>query len=205
MALDLKLKPRDSRILAVGLLLILVGLFYLLFVHWWFLSPYLDYADQMSDLRDRQLRLRRIAAERPDIEKHLADVRAYEQGNQAFLAENDVTAASAALIQRLKQAVANHVPDPKRCQLVSQQSYSGGEEELYKRVTTQVRMRCDLESFATVVYDLENSKPYLFIDQLMIYKQQVYVPPGGKPVVSPLDIRFNLSGYLRQPGKVAAP
>jgi general secretion pathway protein M len=37
----------------------------------------------------------------------------------------------------------------------------------------------------------------------MIYKQQTYVPPGAKRTASPLDVRFNLSGYLRQPGKKA--
>ena len=32
----------------------------------------------------------------------------------------------------------------------------------------------------------------------MIYRQQTYTPAGGKAVPSPLDVRFNLSGYLRQ-------
>ena len=71
------------------------------------------------------------------------------------------------------------------------------------KVVVQARLRCDLESLAAILYDLENGKPYLFVDELMIYKQQTYVPPGAKRVASPLDVRFNLSGYLRQPGKPA--
>jgi general secretion pathway protein M len=162
-------------------------------------------SNDMQDLRDQQLRFRQTAAERPDIEKRLAEVKAYEQGNQAFLAEPDVNAASAALIQRLKQAMTDHAKDEKRCQNVSSQNFNGGEEELYKRVTVQVRLKCDLEPFAAILYDLENGKPFLFVDQVMIYKQQTYTPPGGKAVVSPLDVRFNLSGYLREPAKAPTP
>jgi len=197
-----RLQPKDGRMLAVILLAIVLLLIYLLGVHWWFVSPHLGYFNEMSDLREQQQRFARIAAERPAIEQRLGEVRSYEQGNQAFLAEADANAASAGLIQRLKQAQTDHT-DARRCSVVSTQSYSGGQDELYKRITMQARLRCDMESLAAILYDLEKGKPYLFVDQLMIYKQQTYVPPGGKPVASPLDVRFNLSGYLRQPGKVA--
>ena len=96
---------------------------------------------------------------------------------------------SNALIQRLKAAMSEHAKDESRCQNVSTQSYNGGEEELYKRVTVQARLKCDLEPLAAILYDLENGKPYLFIDQVMIYKQQTYTPPGAKVariIASPL-------------------
>ncbi|WP_440225632.1 type II secretion system protein GspM [Dokdonella sp. MW10] len=194
--------PRDGRPLAVMLLAIVLLLVYVLGVHWWFVAPHIGYFNEMAELREQQQRFARIAAERPLIEQKLAEVRTYEQGNQAFLADADANAASAGLIQRVKQAQTDHT-DAKRCSIVSTQSYSGGEEELYKRITVQVRLRCDLESLADILYDLENGKPYLFVDQMMIYKQQTYVPPGGKAVVAPLDVRFNVSGYLRVPGKAA--
>ena len=55
---------------------------------------------------------------------------------------------------------------------------------------------------ATIIYQLESGKPYLFVDQLMVYKQNYgYVAPGQKqPQQSALDIRFNLSGYMRKRG-----
>jgi general secretion pathway protein M len=201
----LDLRPKDGRLLAVVLLLIVLLCIYVFGVHWWFVSPHLEYFSQMSDLREQQQRYARVIAERPAIEKKLADVRAYEQGNQAFLAEADANAASAGLITRLRQSQTDQ-SDPKRCSVINSTPYTGGQDELYMKVIVQARLRCDLESLAAVLYDLENGKPYLFIDQLMIYKQQTYVPPGGKRVASPLDVRFNLSGYLRQPGKpVEAP
>ncbi len=198
----LEFRPKDGRLLAVVLLLIVVLGVYLFGVHWWFVSPHLDYFSQMADLREQQQRYARVIAERPAIEKKLAEVRSYEQGNQAFLAEVDANAASAGLITRLRQSQTDQ-SDPKRCSVINSTPYTGGQDELYMKVVVQARLRCDLESLAAILYDLENGKPYLFVDQLMIYRQQTYVPPGGKARVSPLDVRFNLAGYLRQPGKPA--
>lgn len=196
----LDLRPKDGRLLAVVLLVIVLLCVYLFGVHWWFVSPHIDFHSQMSDLRDQQQRYSRVIAERPVIEKKLAEVRAYEQGNQAFLAEADANAASASLISRLRQSQTDQ-SDPKRCSIINSSPANQGQNELYMKVVVQARLRCDLESLAAILYDLENGKPYLFVDDLMIYRQQTYVPPGGKARVSPLDVRFNLSGYLRQPGK----
>ena len=195
-------EANNGRMLAVVLALIVALLVYLLGVHWWFVAPHLDIMSQMRDLREQQLRFRETSAQRPQIEKRLADVRSFEQSNQAFLAQADASAASADLIQRLKQAVSQHASDPNRCQVLTNQTLSGGKPELYERVTIQVRMRCDLEPFSSIVYELENGKPYLFVEQLMIYKQNYgYVPPNQRqPQQSALDVRFNLTGYLRKRG-----
>jgi general secretion pathway protein M len=193
---------RNGRFLAIVLLLIVMLLVYVIGVHWWFVAPQLAMSDQMSDLRDQQQRFAQMAAQRPLIEKHLAEVRAFEQNNQAFLTDSDANSAFSDITQRLKQVIGARVKDEGRCSIVSNSNFKGGEEETYQRVTIQVRMRCDLEPFAGILYDLENSNPYLFVDQLMIYRQQVgYFVPGAPKSASPLDIRFNLSGYLRQPGK----
>lgn len=199
----LDLRPKDGRLLAVLLLLIVMICVYVFGVHWWFVSPHIDYYNQMGDLREQQQRYARVIAEQPEIAKKLAEVRAYEQGNQAFLAESDANSASAGLITRLRESQTDQ-SDPKRCSVVNTSpGFTGSQEEQYMKVIVQARLRCDLESLAAILYDLEKGKPYLFVDELMVYKQQTYVPPGGKRVASPLDVRFNLSGYLRQPGKQA--
>jgi general secretion pathway protein M len=198
-----RFQPKDGRFLAVVILLIVVLFVYLIGIHWWFVAPQLQFRADMEDLRDQQLHFRQAAAQKPEIEQRLAAIHAREQSNQAFLTDTDQNAASAYLIQRLNQAITDHAKDEKRCSSAGQQPYTSGEEELYKRVTVQARLRCDLEPLAAILYDLENGKPYLFVDQIMIYKQQSYQPPGGKVAASPLDVRFNLTGYLRQPGKAA--
>ena len=196
-------EARNSRFLAVVLTLIVALLGYLVLVHWWFVAPQAEISDQMQDLREQHQRFAGILAQKPLIEKRLADVRLCEQNNQAFLTDADANSAFSDLTQRLKQTISAHVKDESRCAIVSNSNFKGGEDELYERVTIQVRMRCALEPFAAILYDLENSNPYLFVDQLMIYRQfGGYVPPGQKQKpAAALEIRFNLSGYLRKAGK----
>ncbi len=203
----MRLLPEASngRFMAVVLLLIALLFVYLLGVHWWFVAPHLAISEQMQDLREQQKRYREIVAQRAQIDKRLTEARQFEQNNQAFLAQTDASAASADLIQRLKQAVTEHSPDPNRCQIVTNQPMNAGKPELYQRVTVQVNMRCDMEPLKDILYELEAGKPYLFVDQLMIYKQAYgFVPPGQKKQAQPsaLSVRFNLSGYMRQRGAV---
>lgn len=195
---------KNSRFLALVLTLIVALLGYLLFVHWWFVAPHLAINAQMEELREQEQHFRAVIEQRAEIDKKLAEVRGYEQSNQAFLAQTDANAASADLIQRLKQSVTKFSKeDANRCQVVTNQTITGGRPELYQKVTIQVNMRCDMEPLADILYELENGKPYLFVDQLMIYKQNLgFVPPGQKrqPQPSSLSVRFNLSGYVRQRG-----
>jgi general secretion pathway protein M len=197
-------EARNSRFLAVALLMIVLAVGYVAGVHWWFVAPQLAIATQMQDLREQQQRFRALANQRAEIERKLVEVRAFEQNNQSFLNDADANSAFSDLTQRLKQAITAHAKDENHCSIISNSNYKGGSEETYERVTIQVRMRCDLEPFAAVVYDLENGNPYLFVDQMMISRQMPgYVAPGAKTPPMQLDIRFNLSGYLRKQAKAA--
>jgi general secretion pathway protein M len=201
-------EARNSRFLALVLLLIAALAVYLLGVHWWFVSPHLAISAQMDDLREQEHRFSSIIAQKPQIERRLAEVRAFEQNNQAFLTDADSNSAFSDIVQRLKQVISQRVGEATGCQIISTSPFRNSEEELYMRVSAQVRMRCNLEHFSAIVYDLESGNPFLFLDRLTIYRQfGGYVPPGGKrPPPSALEIQFNLSGYLRQPGnKAAAP
>jgi general secretion pathway protein M len=200
-------EARNSRFLALVLLLIAVLLVYLLGVHWWFVSPHLAISGQMDDLREQEARFSTIVAQKPQIERRLAEARAFEQNNQAFLTDADSNSAFSDIVQRLKQAINTRAGENSTCQIVSTSPFRNTDEEVYQRVSAQVRMRCGLERFADVAYDLESGSPYLFIDRLTVYRQfGGYVPPGGKkPPPSALEIQFNLSGYLRQPQVKGAP
>jgi general secretion pathway protein M len=195
-------EARNSRFLALVLLLISLLLVYVLGVHWWFVSPHLAVSGQMDDLRDQENRFSQIVAQRPQIERRLAESRAFEQNNQAFLTDPDVNSAFSDIVQRLKQIVTTHAGESASCQIVSTSPFRVPEEELYQRVSAQVRMRCNLERFSSILYDIESGNPYLFLDRLTIYRQiGGYTPPGAKKAPqSALEIQFNLSGYLRQAG-----
>ena len=190
--------PRQSRALAVGLLVALVGLGYFLLVHWWFTAPHLAIAAEMSDLREQELRYRGTIAERPRIEKSLAEVREFEAANPAFLPEADFDAAASGLIQRLSQVVAAHATDPQRCTLIQKQYTRSNEKEPFDRVTIKARMRCDFEQFGPILHELETSNPVLFVDSVQIWRQTGYRTPGTNQVENYLDINFDLYGYIRK-------
>lgn len=189
--------PEQGRFLALILLGIALALGYLIVVHWWFTAPHLEVAGQIADLRDQELRFRQKAAERPALERQLAEVQQYESSSPAFLPEPDFESAAAGLTQRLKQVVATHATDPARCQVIMNQYAHATEPERFERVTIKVRLRCDLEPFAGILYDLESASPFLFIDDLQIFRQQGYVQPGQNKISTYLDIRFDLYGYIR--------
>ena len=190
--------PEQGRFLALVLLLIAVLAAYYLGVHWWFTAPHLEIAEQIAELKQQQRGFRETVARRPLLEKQLEQVDRYEQGNPAFLAEADFDAAAAGLIQRFKQVVASHVTDPARCQILTNSSSRNNQPERFERVTIKLRLRCDLEPFAGILYDLENDSPVLFVDDLQIFRQQGYIQPGRNKISTYLDIRLDLYGYIRQ-------
>lgn len=190
--------PEQGRLLAVVLLLIALLLGYYLSVHWWFSARHIEVADAIADLKQQELRFREIAAGRPLLEKRLAEVAQYESNNPAFLPEADFDSAAAGLTQRLKSIVATHATDPARCQIIMNQYAHSNDPERFERVTIKVRLRCDLEPFAGILYDLESASPVLFIDDLQVFRQQGYVQPGQNKISSYLDIRFDLFGYIRK-------
>jgi general secretion pathway protein M len=193
-------KAENGRFLALVLALITLALAYLFGVHWWFTERHVDIAAEMSDLREQYARFKAKADQKPLIERQLADVRAYEAGNPAFLPEGDFDAAAAGLTQRLKQIVGSHVSDPQRCQIIMNQYSRSTEPDPFERVVIKVRLRCDLEPFAGILYDLESASPMLFVDELAIFRQQGYLVPGQNKLSNYLDIRFDLFGFIRKPG-----
>mgnify|MGYP001198516374 FL=1 len=197
-------KAENGRFLALLLALIAVALVYLFGVHWWFTERHLVIADEMSDLREQYARFKAKADQKPLIDRQLADVREYEAGNPAFLPEGDFDAAAAGLTQRLKQIVASHAPDPQRCQIIMNQYSRSTEPDPFERVVIKVRLRCDLEPFAGILYDLESASPVLFVEELAIFRQQGYLVPGQNKLSNYLDIRFDLFGFIRKAGPARA-
>lgn len=196
--------PRNQRFLAVILLLIVLLLGYLLFVHFWFVSPHLALVDQRRDLAEQQHRYAELIKRKPLIEKRLEEVAAFEKGNQAFLSDPDATTAFGDLSDRLKQAVDQALAGvPARCLITGVSPSPNRDAEVYVRVSASVVLTCETETLIKVLYKLETSNPYLFVDRLSLFHQPPTIVPGTKQTVqaSVLGVQFTLSGYLRQPGK----
>lgn len=187
---------RDSRIAAVLLLLLTLLLAYFLLLHWWFVAPLQQIRGEMSDLRDTQSRYAAAIAEKPALQQRIATLGAGQAASSAFLSADDPNTASADLMQRVVDVVAARAGNG-RC-TVSQKmplpSPVAAPGEPYRKAAVSISLSCDIEPLATVMQALEQGTPYLFIDDLSIYRNPVAAREGG---ATPLEVQFTLSGYVR--------
>lgn len=187
-----------DRLMAVIFVVLAAFVVYVVGVHWWFTARHVAIWQEMSELKDQEGAFRATSAQRADIEARLAEVRAFEAGNPAFLPEMDFDSAAASLSQRLRQIVTQHARNEQSCQIIMNQYAPSTEKELFERAAIRVRLRCTLEEFQPILYDLESASPVLFVDEVQIWKQTGFQQPGSNQVTSYLDVQFTLWGYLRK-------
>ncbi len=202
------LSPRDSRIAAIVLLLLALLLAYFVLLHWWFVAPLQQIRSDMADLRDTHSRYAAVIAEKPVLQKRIAALGAGQAASSAFLAADDPNAAAADLMQRVVDVVAGNTRGGS-C-VVSQKMplpnppASAGEP--YRKAAVSISLSCDIEPLAAVLQSLEQGTPYLFIDDLSIYRNPV---AAQQDHAAPLEVQFTLSGYVRPargaPAPVSAP
>lgn len=107
-----------------------------------------------------------------------------------FLEEKQHTLAAADLQQYLKKIIESHAGN-----LVSTQPITDVNIKPFPKVTIKVHMRGNIDALQKTLYQLESSKPQLFIDNVIIQRRN---PTGrGKQLhIDQLDIRFDVNGYI---------
>ena len=198
------MNPRDSRIAAILLLLLALGLAYVVLLHWWFVAPLEQIRSEMSQLRDTHSRYAAAIAEKPALQQRIAALGAGQAASSAFLAAADPNTAAADLMQRVVDVVAGNTAGG-RC-VVSQKMplpnppVSAGEP--YRKAAVSISLSCDIEPLAAVLQALEQGTPYLFVDDLSIYRNPVAAQQDS---AAPLEVQFTLSGYVRPARTAPAP
>lgn len=190
----MRMKPAESRIAALLLLLVVFVAGYFVLVHWWFVAPQLAIAGQMDDLRDTQRRFAAAIAERPQLEKRLAALEQGQTRSDAFLPGDDANAAAAGLMQRIVDVAAAHREDGA-CDVVQKMPVPSQEKagDPYRKVTVNISLRCQMQPMAAVLHDIEEETPYLFIEDFSIYRNPVAARSGA---AAPMEVQFTVSGYI---------
>ncbi|MFC5580667.1 type II secretion system protein GspM [Rhodanobacter terrae] len=198
------LNRRDSRIAAIALLLLALLLAYFVLLHWWFVAPLQQIRSDMADLRDTHSRYAAAIAEKPALQQRIAALGAGQAASSAFLAADDPNTAAADLMQRVVDVVAGNTQGGS-C-VVSQKMplpnppVSAGEP--YRKAAVSISLSCDIEPLAAVLQALEQGTPYLFVDDLSIYRNPV---ASQQNHAAPLEVQFTLSGYVRPARGAPAP
>ncbi len=201
MALTLLPEKGKGQVMAVCMLLIALGLFYFIAIHW-FVRGHLDVASQIDELKSSEKRFREEMQKIPTLQKRLADIKQFEANNAYFLPEESFDLAAASLSTKIKDVVAANT-DTKRCMVQSSQSQHITTDEPYQRASVQVRIKCDLDDLVKVIYALENQTPILFVDELNLYQQPSLDPSFAASQGGNMDARFDISGYIRVSNEAA--
>lgn len=188
----------NNRLTAILLFVIVLLLVYLLCFHWIILK-HSDYSDEISDLSQQLGRFQRVAAQRSFFEEQLQSLQNRKSDENLFLEGSDFNEAAAGMSERLSQMISIQADDS--CQIVSRQPVRPRVQERFEKVTVNVRMRCNIEDLKKILYSLETGVPMVIADDLTVIKPRTrrrVRRDQSVPVQNTLDIRFNMSGYLRQ-------
>jgi len=185
---------RNSKTTALMLLAIAVLLVYLLLFHW-FVLRHTDYAEEIGDLRAQLTRFQTVASQREALQERLGQIRGSKSDADLFLDQSSFDEAAAAMSGNLGVMVRTQADDT--CQIVSRQPVRPRVQERFQKVTVNVRMRCDAEDFLEILYQMETGTPLMLVDDVNIIRPSARRSRGTQQVQGALDIRFNVSGYLK--------
>ena len=191
-------QPGNSRLTAILILVIVLLAVYLTCFHW-FILRHLDYSSEIAELSEQLGRYQRVASQRTEYETLLQGLQDRKSDENLFLDGTDFNEAAAGMSERLSQMIS--IQAEGNCQIVSRQPVRPRVQERFERVTVNVRMRCGIEDLKKVLYALETGVPMVVADEVTIIKPRSRRRRSSEPEVGqPLDIRFNMSGYLRVSG-----
>lgn len=186
------IQNRD-RWLAVSLLIVVIGLFYVVAV-----MPVLaiadNYQESIDDLEFRLERDKRLALQKDSVLKQVKEIKKQQASSNNFISRESTALASADLQKKVKSTITEAGGD-----LTSTQVIPGREEERFVRIGIKVRMSGNVEVLKSVLYELEAATPMLMIDSLNIRsvkrrrnRKTRRLEPSDK-----LNINFEVIGYMR--------
>lgn len=196
---------KRDRWLALGLLLLALALAYAVLIHPWWTVPLQAVNQRIDASRERELRVRMQLKQAPQVQQRLAQARAQLARTPGFLPERNAELATAALVQRLEQVVAQASPGKRSCDITNRSPLQETTREPYPKVSVQVRLRCGTPELASVLHALEGGTPRLFVGNLNVLGQRVFFSPGEGQAQGGLDVSFDLSGYLQPEANNGAP
>jgi len=189
--------PRaQRRILAVLLLLVAVGVVVRLMVLpiW---TAYADNRDAIAQTEDNIARYARLSIQVDALGAIVEELEQADDLDRYVFSQESEPLAAAALQDRIKSVVTNSGGT-----LTSTQVLPTVVDQGFKRVVVNVRMAVSVDALQRVLYGLENNLPYLLADDIIILSRGAGKRRRNVKAVDALDVRFNLSGFMRD---AAAP
>lgn len=188
-----------DRWLALGLLVMALGLAYLVLLHPWWTVPMVEAQQRIEGLQERELRVRSRLQQAPEVQRLLAQVRADQAGASGFLPEATVELATAGLVQRLETVVTQASPGNAACAITNRAPLNRAEPEAAQvAVGVQVNLQCGIPELTAVLHALESGAPRLFVENFNMLPVRRYVLGASRTAGDGgANVSFELVGYLR--------
>ena len=144
----------------------------------------------LHDYRER-------AGQRPQLAELVAEQEAHAAAVRGYLEAVDDALAAAELQDRAKIVIEGGGGALRSAQSLRVEAIEAS--AAVRRAWLQVRFTADIESLATILYELETGEPYLFVDALSIREPRRQRRRRDEPDEAPqLDVVLDLYGYVRE-------
>jgi general secretion pathway protein M len=161
----------------------------------WQLNQRLD--ARMAETQQNLAIQRRIARASAGLQPIMEQLERADVADTRYLKSSSEALAGAQLQDTVKKAIVS-----KGGSILSTQIVSAEQDGRFRRVVLRVKMRAALEQTVEIFFALETSATYLFLDNVSLTSRSNLrrspTPEAVTPV--PLEVEFDLSGYLRGDG-----
>jgi general secretion pathway protein M len=179
-----------GRWVALGLLLVvIVVLLQLSVVPLW--QRYRALAPAIAEQRAQLQRYQRLAAEAPQLEARLQSLQADAPFSDYLLSGTSGSLAAAALQQRLQNLVQEQ--DGRVLSTRVMRAQQSGD---FEQVTVNARLQIDLTGLQGLLQGLETQTPYLYVENLNIFRRR----GRSNTTLHQLEVQMDIYG-LRLPGE----
>jgi len=198
------LSPREQRVAALGLLVLLLVAAYGLLVHSWFTGPLMMLNERLDSLAEQQQRYAALLGQRDALHQRAQRPRDSEDDAASLLPGSDSSAAAADLMQRVGEQVKRLENVGPGCVVIQRMPIIGEPVvgSPYRAVKLSLGLECAIEPLTRLLHGLEYARPVLLVDQLDISRsrsgqEQV---AGGR-----LTVHLLVTGYIAAAAAVSAP
>jgi general secretion pathway protein M len=183
-----QLTPIQSKAAALAILLVVAVFLVATFaVPLWLL--YSRYETAVGDASTRLARYSKVIGMRDGLQKIAVQVKAQE-ANQHFLKGSSPPLAAAELQERARTII-----DESGGKLNSVQILPHKDDDLYRKVTVSLQLTATLTAVKTMLYALESTHPYLFVDNFSIRVVNNLAARNETATEPDLIVQFDLTGY----------
>lgn len=160
-------------------------------------AAYRDADEAIVQTQRLLLGYRERAEQRPRLAELVAEAEARAADVTGYLEAVDEALAAAELQDRVKVVIEGAGGALRSAQSLRVEAVE--DSPGVRRAGLQVRFIADIESLASILYELETGEPYLFVDALSIREPRRQRRRRDEPEGQPqLDVVLDLYGYMRK-------